>query len=402
MAISFHEGIYGGGKRTELGIGTHYNIKASSIYVPEGYKFSHYSTIEEKEKEPAFAWYAGKYEDVSVYRIPRTLKRVVIEKTDLLRKQMAIAKWWVDVGTGGKNFPIEIPLTTEHALLNFWTGSGTGGIDLLDDNIEKLYVPEGLSVKSFIDHFDISNPNVIKTTPGLLISGPKEVDFSKDPFKKYYKSISIMSIGGVSYKLLSMEVDESTADWESYTTVGGKNRADNDTPMEAASVGVEIAYEETQSQTDGWEAGFGIEMSNETQIGSDASFVKTTFGVTLSVNASWHGETGKEKTKATTLTANATLDSFTACDAEVIVEMKKGEVDAIRRWLNMETGVVVEQKGRIEFDQYADSTTRFSNYVELQTPAAIEWRKQREEEGGNTAFENWQKKRKAAAEQEAA
>lgn len=393
--IQFFEGIYGGGKRTELGVGTHHSVRAGSIYVPKGYKFSHYNSIEEKEGEVAFGWYEGKYEDTGVYHIPRTLNRVVIEQTDLRRKHMAIAKWWVDVGTGGKNFPVEIPLTTEHALLNFWTGSGTGGISLLDDNIEKLFVPEGLSVKCFVDHFDISNPTVIKTKPGLLISGPKEVDFSKDPFRKYYKSISIMSIGGVEYKLLSVVIDSENAEWETYKTYGNKVCIENDTPMAEATVTQGIGYEKTNSHSEFFEAGISITQTNKVIVGNDMSFVKAEVGLDIALNASGGFDTAEEETESAVLEASAQPGAYAACDAQAVLEMKKGEAPITRRYINMATGAEVEEKSTLKFDAFADATANFSNYVELQTPEAIEWRKQKAAENENVAFANWQAKRKA-------
>ena len=362
---TFYSGIYEGGTRKELGIGTHYDVKAGSMQIQEGERVKFYDTIESSKDTPIFPWYAGTYPDMNVYGIPKSKqRRVIIEETPLLRKQMAIAKWWVNVGTD-TDFGVEIPLTTEHAVLNLWTGSSTGGTDFLNDKIEVIYVPEGLTVKLFKEGLNLDNPNNIKTTPGLVITGPKEINLWTPPFDQYGRAVSAMSIGGVSYKLLSMEVDESSANWEAYTTLGGKDRAENDTPLDGASVGVDISYEENISQSDSWEAGFGIEISNETKLGSDAMFVNTTFGVTLSVNAAWGGETATGSSRITSINANAVLDPFSACDCEVIVDMKKGTVDAIRRWINMDTGVVIEQPGQIEFDQYADATTRFSNYVKL-------------------------------------
>lgn len=369
---TFYSDIYQGGQKKELGIGTHYNVNSLSMVIPEGQRVKFYDSVESSGDKPTFVWYAGVYQDMNVYGIPRDKQmRVIIEETPLLRSQMALAKWWVDVGTGGKNFRVEVPLTTEHGILNLWTGSGTGGTDFLNDAIEVITVPEGLTVKLFKDHLNLDNPQqAIKNTPGLVITGPKEVNLWSKPFDQYGARVSAISIGGVEYKLLSMEVDESSADWKAYTTLGGKERAENNTPLDEASVGVEISYEESTSQSDSWEAGFGIEISNETKIGTDAMFVNTTFGVTLSVNASFGGEKGQGTSKSTSISANAVLEPFSATDVEAIVEMKRGKVDAIRRWLNMETGAVIEQKGTIEFDQYADATTRFSNFVKLDTPEA--------------------------------
>ncbi|MEG9862145.1 MAG: aerolysin family beta-barrel pore-forming toxin [Parvularculales bacterium] len=373
MAVDFYSGIWKKGEKQTFGLGTHHNVPFGSMYVGEGFKVSLYDTVEESEDEPTFVYYCNDYHDMSFYRKGPKPKRVKIEETELLRKQMAIGHFWQDWG-GAEDFHGQVPLTTEHAVLNMWTGSGTGGQDWLDDLFDMIEVPEGLSIKCFIDHFDISNPNSLKTTPGLVISGPKEVKFWEDPFRRYQEAISIIAIGGVDYKLLSMEVDESTADWEAYTTLGGKVRADNSTPLDGASVGVEIEYSESYSQSDEWGASIGIEQESKIAFGGEASFVKTEFGVKLSVEASWTGATGEEKSQATSVSANAVLDPFTACDCEVIVEMKKGTVDVIRRFINMETNAEVQQKGTITFDQYADATVRFSNYIELNTPEAQAWR----------------------------
>lgn len=352
------------GESKDFGVGTYFNVEGASLRVgaKEVVKFYHH--IESSDaNEGSMNFYEGEYPiQAYFYEAYNKWPRMEVAECKWTKDQLI----WCHYDDNGELR--QVPFSLDDGLVNLTEFPYKN----FNDKFSRVIVPEGLEVKLFKDALE--NPTLVSSTPGIEIVGAKNLMLETIG---YYGQVSELAIGGSKYKLLSVEIDEANADWEAYTTIGGKQRAENNTPLENAAVTVAIGYTESNSQTQSWEAGFGAEFSNETQIGNDASFVKTTFGVTLSVNASFGGEDTDESSQETSIEGTATLNPWSACDIEAVLEMKKGEVPAVRRYVNMKSGTVVEEKGKIEFDMFADATTRIANYVELRTPERAEYASRR-------------------------
>ena len=362
------------GEAKELDVTQYRRQHVRSMVVPPGQVVQFFYT-DDKSGGRSLLFYEGRYDDLHKYDVgkvpsdPGLVAIAEVREATVQPNQIATFGW----NMGG--YPFFFKLSTQDALVDimkYWHPA--------NDKIEWIQLPEGLQVKVFSGGV---SPTKVASTPGLEFYGPHHVNLKQ--FSGYFHTISNISVGGVEYKLLSTIVHSEDADMETYKTYGNKVEMENDTPMDEAVVTQGIGYEKSLSQSESWEAGFSITQTNTIKLGTDAMFVNAEFGLELSVNASFGGETSKEETESATLEVSASPGAFAACTAQAVLEMKKGSAPITRRFVNMKTGAEVEEKSILDFDAFADATANFSNYVELNTPEAIAWRKEQEEKAKKLA-----------------
>lgn len=338
-------GIYGGGKSTELGVGTHY-LSCRSIHLGEHETARVFENKDGSGQKTRWLYGSGKYEDTGVYGC-HIGQRVEIGHTQYADPDFVILYWNADVGTG-RPFPCMAKLEPgrEYCADPEWMGRNAYDLAFPDNKVERIHVPGDVTVQLY----DI--PGNYKSGPYIEIDkGPADIDLAELGYKgkPSYIKCSVDEWLMEAAELLFDEGDMQTSQSE-----GERLKATNTLDVEA-NIGGEVDVTVQESMSFSWELNWNISVSTSVKV----------FGSGVDIGLSLGGSVGgsKETSISRTIMQSASVPvppGETVYLSLVVTEMK-GVVPTRYTLVNKRTGAKQITQGTTDLALATESEVRFDH-----------------------------------------
>ena len=335
------EGWYLTGKQKQWGIGTHYNVLAKSVEIPEGLRVKFYENADGSGWQTR--WYYGHNTLTETYLYHNDFAgRMSVEATSVKTADCIAVHWR---GNAGVNY-------YQHTLLVPPGAHNAGGIAevIPNDLLESAEVPEGLTA-TFFEHGGFQGGN-------LEFSGKKggtSVFFADFNWQNVVSSIKVEADEWefFGHEFLEM-IDKIT-----YKTIGGSGTLYNDGQTEAVMrTGIAVDMSESTEQTteNSHEIGASLETKIGTSVGGGIGPVnvevtaEVTAGVSFNMASSFAFATSHTEGISQTAEVEAPVPPGERYKISMLVNREKGTYRVLKTYRNKQTGETIGQVCRIFVD----------------------------------------------------
>ncbi len=265
--------------------------------------------------------------DTTFYEVPRHPGVIHVEKTGL-KPEDFITVWWKTDDKWHYKKHMKLPI-----------GESRYDRDFPNDKIDHVEIPFGVTAELFAEGGGGS----------LIFSGNDQNHLTHIDLHEFHYNdkVSRVMITADAWEAAGIAIEN-----EVIANPEDKRAATitlaNNSPHEAV-VRQLIGGAITLEQSEEWDVGGSI--TAKAEVSGGIGPVEVTTGVEVEVHAGFGQSKSTSKEVNFESEAAVTIDGHGTAKASLIVEMGKMTCDAIRKWRNKRTGVIIEEHGKMSFDR---------------------------------------------------